>query len=87
MTSLCRCPQLFSKPTEMTAKAGCTARTNRSVRKGAAVMGDLEPIGVPDFVFARHAALDRTFHIAGQQEDMAAVPDAQDERVVVLRRV
>jgi hypothetical protein len=85
MTSLCGCPQLFSKPTEITAKAGCTALTKRSVRKGVAVMGGLEHIGVPDFVFVRHAALDRTFHVAGQQEDMAAVPHAQDERVVRLR--
>ena len=39
------------------------------------------------FVVFQHAALDRPLHVAAQQERMAAVAQAQHQRIVVLGRV
>jgi len=53
----------------------------------AAVVRHLEDIGEGDFIFGEHLAFDGALDVAGEQERAGAVADAEDQGVVVVRRV
>ena len=50
-------------------------------------MRHFEHVGAPDFIFRQHVALDGTFRVSREQEPVAPVAQAQDQRVVVFRAV
>ena len=50
----------------------------------AAVVGRFEDVGAQRFGLFDHAPLDGPFRVAGEQEGMASVADAQDQGIVVL---